>query len=89
MVAAARYADEYDGYLVGAPGFHLPNAAVASIYGAHALQDCQALWRRAFLPERFRVGRQAGAGHNAFFGCPYPFRVEAAEPAPALAKHRS
>jgi feruloyl esterase len=34
MVAAARYADQYDGYLVGAPGFHLPSAAVASIYGA-------------------------------------------------------
>jgi feruloyl esterase len=34
MVAAARYADEYDGFLVGAPGFNLPKAAVASIYGA-------------------------------------------------------
>ncbi len=34
MVAAARYADEYDGYLVGSPGFNLPKAAVASIYGA-------------------------------------------------------
>lgn len=34
MVAAARYADQYDGYLVGAPGFNLPAAAVASIYGA-------------------------------------------------------
>ncbi len=34
MVAAARYADEYDGYLVGSPGFNLPQAAVASIYGA-------------------------------------------------------
>jgi hypothetical protein len=34
MVAAARYADQYDGYLVGAPGFHLPRAAVASIYSA-------------------------------------------------------
>jgi feruloyl esterase len=33
MVAAARYPDEYDGYLVGAPGFNLPKAAVASIYG--------------------------------------------------------
>jgi feruloyl esterase len=33
MVAAARYPKEYDGYLVGAPGFNLPNAAVASIYG--------------------------------------------------------
>ncbi|MCS7101910.1 MAG: tannase/feruloyl esterase family alpha/beta hydrolase [Burkholderiaceae bacterium] len=34
MVAASRYADEYDGYLVGAPGFNLPQAAVANIYGA-------------------------------------------------------
>ncbi len=34
MVAAARYPDAYDGYLVGSPGFNLPRAAVASIYGA-------------------------------------------------------
>ncbi len=34
MVAAARYPDQYDGYLVGAPGFNLPSAAVANIYGA-------------------------------------------------------
>lgn len=34
MVAAARYANDYDGYLVGSPGFNLPSAAVASIYGA-------------------------------------------------------
>jgi feruloyl esterase len=34
MVAAARYADEYDGFLVGAPGFNLPKAAVANMYGA-------------------------------------------------------
>lgn len=34
MVAAARYPQEYDGYLVGAPGFNLPQAAVANIYGA-------------------------------------------------------
>lgn len=34
LVAAARYADQYDGYLVGSPGFNLPEAAVASIYGA-------------------------------------------------------
>lgn len=33
MVAAARYADQYDGYLVGSPGLDLPEAAVASIYG--------------------------------------------------------
>ena len=34
MVAAARYADQYDGFLIGSPGFNLPKAAVASIYGA-------------------------------------------------------
>jgi hypothetical protein len=34
MVAASRYADQYDGYLVGAPGFNLPKAAVANMYGA-------------------------------------------------------
>jgi len=31
LVAAARYPDDYDGYLAGAPGFHLPIAALASI----------------------------------------------------------
>jgi feruloyl esterase len=34
MVAAARYADEYDGFLAVAPGFNLPQAAVAQIWGA-------------------------------------------------------
>ena len=34
MVAAARYADEYDGFLAIAPGFNLPQAAVAQLWGA-------------------------------------------------------
>lgn len=34
MVAATRYANDYDGILVGAPGYRLPLAAVASIAGA-------------------------------------------------------
>lgn len=34
MVGAARYADEYDGFLAGNPGFNLPKAAVAQLYGA-------------------------------------------------------
>jgi pimeloyl-ACP methyl ester carboxylesterase len=34
MVAAARYADQYDGFLVGNPGFRLPLAAIANIKGA-------------------------------------------------------
>ena len=33
MVAASRYADEYDGFLAGAPGFNLPKAAVAQLWG--------------------------------------------------------
>ncbi len=34
LIAAARYADEYDGYLAGAPGYNLPLAALANIFGA-------------------------------------------------------
>lgn len=32
MVAATRYADMYDGFLVGNPGFHLPKAAISQVY---------------------------------------------------------
>ncbi|MFO1328963.1 MAG: tannase/feruloyl esterase family alpha/beta hydrolase [Rubrivivax sp.] len=34
MVAAARFPDEYDGYLATSPGFNLPKAAVAQLWGA-------------------------------------------------------
>lgn len=34
LVAAARHAEQYDGYLAGAPGYNLPKAAVANIAGA-------------------------------------------------------
>jgi hypothetical protein len=34
FVAASRYAEEYDGILAGAPGWQLPKAAVANIFGA-------------------------------------------------------
>ncbi|MBL8360680.1 MAG: tannase/feruloyl esterase family alpha/beta hydrolase [Rubrivivax sp.] len=34
LVAAARYGDQFDGYLVGAPGFRLPNAALAQLWAA-------------------------------------------------------
>ncbi len=33
LIAAARYADDYDGFLAGAPGFNLPLAALANIFG--------------------------------------------------------
>ena len=36
MVAAARYADQYDGFLVGDPGYRLPLAAIANMAGAQA-----------------------------------------------------
>jgi pimeloyl-ACP methyl ester carboxylesterase len=32
MIAAARYGDQYDGILAGAPGFHLPKAAIAQLW---------------------------------------------------------
>jgi Tannase and feruloyl esterase len=34
LVAASRYSNDYDGFLVGAPGYNLPKAAVANIFGA-------------------------------------------------------
>lgn len=34
MVAASRLGDQYDGYLAGAPGYRLPHAALAQIWGA-------------------------------------------------------
>jgi pimeloyl-ACP methyl ester carboxylesterase len=34
MVAASRYAKQYDGILAGNPGFNLPKAAVAQLWGA-------------------------------------------------------
>jgi len=34
FVAASRYADQYDGFLAGAPGYRLPLAALANIFGA-------------------------------------------------------
>ena len=34
MVAASRFGDQYDGFLAGSPGFNLPKAAVAQLWGA-------------------------------------------------------
>jgi feruloyl esterase len=34
MVAAARLGDAYDGYLAGAPGYRLPQSALAQLWGA-------------------------------------------------------
>lgn len=37
MVAASRLGDQYDGFLAGSPGFNLPKAAVAQLWGAQQL----------------------------------------------------
>lgn len=34
LVTAARMGEQYDGYLVGAPGYRLPNAALAQLWAA-------------------------------------------------------
>jgi hypothetical protein len=34
IVAASRVGEQYDGYLIGAPGYRLPNAALAQLWGA-------------------------------------------------------
>jgi feruloyl esterase len=39
MVAASRLADQYDGYLVGAPGYRLPQAALAQLWGSAQWKD--------------------------------------------------
>jgi len=36
LVAASRLAEQYDGFLAGAPGYNLPKAAIANIAGAQA-----------------------------------------------------
>nr|WP_315225837.1 tannase/feruloyl esterase family alpha/beta hydrolase [uncultured Limnohabitans sp.] len=38
LVAASRLGDQYDGYLAGAPGYRLPNAALAQLWGAQQWQ---------------------------------------------------
>jgi Tannase and feruloyl esterase len=39
MVAASRFGDQYDGYLVGAPGYRLPQAALAQVWGSGQWKD--------------------------------------------------
>ncbi|NUL44405.1 tannase/feruloyl esterase family alpha/beta hydrolase [Cellulosimicrobium funkei] len=55
MVAASRYADDYDGFLAVAPGFNLPQAAVAQLWGAqqwNTVATGEDLSSALTLPER-------------------------------------
>ncbi|MEO5737539.1 MAG: tannase/feruloyl esterase family alpha/beta hydrolase [Variovorax sp.] len=51
MVAAARSAGEYDGILAGNPGFNLPRAAVAQLYGAQQYAKAASAQTPAGLPD--------------------------------------
>lgn len=43
MVAASRFGDQYDGFLAGSPGFNLPKAAVAQLWGVQQYATISAL----------------------------------------------
>lgn len=43
MVAASRLGEQYDGYLAGSPGFNLPKAAVAQLWGVQQYGPISAL----------------------------------------------
>ncbi|RZI76809.1 MAG: tannase/feruloyl esterase family alpha/beta hydrolase [Variovorax sp.] len=51
MVAAARSANDYDGILAGNPGFNLPRAAVAQLYGAQQYARIASAQTPAGLPD--------------------------------------
>ncbi|WOB08846.1 tannase/feruloyl esterase family alpha/beta hydrolase [Piscinibacter gummiphilus] len=70
MVAMSRFADQYDGFLAGAPGYNLPKAAIANIFGAqrYALIDPANL-ANAFTPaERTTVANAVLAKCDALDG---------------------
>ena len=51
MVAAARAASQYDGILAGDPGYNLPRAAVAQLYGAQQYAKVATATTPAGLPD--------------------------------------
>jgi hypothetical protein len=58
MVAASRYADEYDGILAGNPGFNLPQAAISQIWGAqqyYTLTTPDTDISKSFTPAEFTL----------------------------------
>ncbi len=59
LVAATRYPDQFDGYLAGSPGYRLPLAAIANIFGAQQYKlvatDPKDLSTAFTLPERQTV----------------------------------
>jgi len=101
MVAASRQPEQYDGYLVGDPGFNLPLAAIANIAGAQAyatLATSPTELASAFtLPERQLVSNAVLAKCDALDGvadgmiqdtaaCQVAFQLERDVPACASAR---
>src|ERR1019366_4040051 len=50
MVAAARFADQFDGIIAGAPGFNLPKAAVEELYDNQQFATVNPNIAQAFSP---------------------------------------
>jgi pimeloyl-ACP methyl ester carboxylesterase len=55
MVAAARYAEDYDGILAGAPGFDLPKAAVQHAWDVQSFQIADPDIRKSFSREDMQL----------------------------------
>jgi Tannase and feruloyl esterase len=70
MVAMSRFADQYDGFLAGAPGYNLPKAAIANIFGAqrYALIDPANLANAFTAAERSTVASAVLAKCDALDG---------------------
>ncbi|HVE53474.1 MAG TPA: tannase/feruloyl esterase family alpha/beta hydrolase [Ramlibacter sp.] len=72
MIAATRYAADYDGILAGAPGYNLPKAAIASIAGgqlyASVATDPANLSTAFTTAERTLVGASVTAKCDALDG---------------------
>jgi hypothetical protein len=51
MVTASRLGDQYDGFLASAPGFNLPKAAVAQLWGAQQLATISAINSTTLRPD--------------------------------------
>jgi pimeloyl-ACP methyl ester carboxylesterase len=61
MVAASRYADQYNGILAGDPGFNLPQAAIAQLWGTQqyaAVSDMNVATGRPDISTSFTPAEQ-------------------------------
>jgi feruloyl esterase len=55
MVAAERMPEQYDGFLVGNPGFNLPRAAIQHAWDVQALAKADADIRKSITPDDARL----------------------------------